>query len=69
MESAQGSAQPRFVGSGKVSAVGLGGASWSFGDYAPWVEATPHPVDDELASRTIYAALDGGIRLIDTARV
>ena len=69
MESAQASAQLRFVGRRQVSAVALGGASWSFADYARWLEATPHPVDDDLAIRTIHAALDGGIRLIDTARV
>jgi aryl-alcohol dehydrogenase-like predicted oxidoreductase len=61
--------QARFIGNIEVSAVGLGGASWSFADYDPWVEATPHPVDDDLAIRTIHAALDCGIRLIDTARV
>ena len=64
MESAQASAQLRFVGRRQVSAVALGGASWSFEDYARWLEATPHPVDDDLAIRTIHAALDGGIRLI-----
>jgi hypothetical protein len=69
MESAEASAQLLFVGRRQLSAVALGGASWSFADYARWLEATPHPVDDDLAIRTIHAALDGGIRLIDTARV
>jgi aryl-alcohol dehydrogenase-like predicted oxidoreductase len=62
-------AEPRFIGNTQVSALGLGGASWSFADYAPWVAATPHPVDDEMAIQTIHAALDSGLTLIDTARV
>jgi hypothetical protein len=49
--------QPRFIGSAQVSALGLGGASWSFADYAPWVEATPHPVDDDLAGRRAVFAM------------
>jgi aryl-alcohol dehydrogenase-like predicted oxidoreductase len=62
-------AEPHFIGSTQVSALGLGGASWSFADYAPWVAATPHPVDDDMAIQTIHAALDSGLTLIDTARV
>jgi hypothetical protein len=62
-------AEPHFIGSTQVSALGLGGASWSFADYAPWVAATPHPVDDDMAIQTIHAAPDSGLTLIDTARV
>ena len=48
----------RSIGSRAVSAVGLGGARWSLTD-AP---------DEERAARTLFAALDAGVTLIDTAR-
>lgn len=38
--------------------IGLGGASWSLGG----------SIDDERSVRTIHAALDAGIQIIDTAR-
>lgn len=47
----------RLVGAREVSAIGLGGANWSFRDGDD---------DDDVAS--IQAAVDAGVRLIDTAR-
>jgi len=47
----------RLVGAREVSAIGLGGANWSFRDGDD---------DDDVAS--IRAAVDAGVRLIDTAR-
>jgi aryl-alcohol dehydrogenase-like predicted oxidoreductase len=40
-----------------VGSIGLGGAPWSFSD----------PVDPELSIRTAHAAIEAGVRLIDTA--
>lgn len=48
----------RTIGSRTVSPLGLGGAAWSIFDER----------DDERSIATIHAALDAGIRLIDTAR-
>ena len=47
----------RSIGGRRVSAIGLGGANWSFRDGSD---------DDDVAS--IHAAIDAGVRLIDTAR-
>jgi aryl-alcohol dehydrogenase-like predicted oxidoreductase len=47
----------RRIGDREVGAIGLGGAGWSLID----------PPDDDLALRTILAAVDAGITLIDTA--
>jgi len=48
----------RLVGDIAVSAIGLGGTAWTFAE---------EPLD-ELGVRTIHAALDCGVTLIDTAR-
>ncbi|KQV06453.1 aldo/keto reductase [Leifsonia sp. Root112D2] len=48
----------RHVGDTPVSAIGLGGVHWSITDH----------LDVDQSIRTIHAALDAGIRLIDTAR-
>ncbi|WP_460809851.1 aldo/keto reductase [Microlunatus endophyticus] len=47
-----------MIGDRPISAIGLGGAGWSLGDR----------VDVAQSVATIHAALDAGIRLIDTAR-
>lgn len=46
------------IGGRPISAIGLGGAGWSLGDH----------VDVGQSIATIHAALDAGVRLIDTAR-
>ncbi|MDW5329783.1 aldo/keto reductase [Plantactinospora sp. KLBMP9567] len=48
---------PRRIGSTEVSAIGLGGMPMS-------IEGRP---DEERAIRTVHAALDAGVTLIDTA--
>lgn len=47
----------RAIGSVDVGEVGLGGVHWSIADTR----------DDELSVRTIHAAIDAGVTLIDTA--
>jgi aryl-alcohol dehydrogenase-like predicted oxidoreductase len=47
----------RRIGDREVGAIGLGGAGWSLID----------PPDDDLSLRTILAAIDAGVTLIDTA--
>ena len=56
----------RLVGDRPVFPIGLGGASWSFSDHPLFGDGSPP--DDDLAVRTIHAALDAGVTLIDTAR-
>jgi len=46
------------IGDRPISAIGIGGAGWSLSDR----------VDDAQTVATIHAALDAGVRLIDTAR-
>lgn len=58
--------QTRAVADIPTSAIGLGGASWSLSDH-PAFGATGPP-DDERMIQTIHAALDAGVRLVDTAR-
>lgn len=58
--------QIRAIADIPVSAIGLGGASWSLSDH-PAFGATGPP-DDERMIQTIHAALDAGVSLIDTAR-
>jgi aryl-alcohol dehydrogenase-like predicted oxidoreductase len=48
----------RQIGEVEVGPIGLGGAPWSFAD----------PVDEGGSIRTIHAAIEAGVRLIDTAR-
>src|SRR4051794_14728546 len=52
-----GTVQQRTIGSKKVSAIGLGGMPMS-------IEGRP---DEDRSIRTIHAALDAGVTLIDTA--
>ncbi len=47
----------RSIGGERVSAIGLGGVNWSI----------PEPLDEQQAIRTIHAAIDAGVTLIDTA--
>lgn len=47
-----------MLGGRPISTIGLGGAQWSLTDR----------VDVNRSIATIHAALDAGIRLIDTAR-
>ena len=49
----------RSIGGTYVSAIGLGGANWSLAE----------PVDRDRSIRTIHAAIDAGVTLIDTAHV
>lgn len=52
------SARPRSIGDRVVWPIGLGGARWSLDP----------DVDEARAVRTIHAALDAGVTLLDTAR-
>jgi aryl-alcohol dehydrogenase-like predicted oxidoreductase len=47
----------RFIGERGMAPVGLGGVHWSVAEAR----------DDELSIRTVHAALDAGVTLIDTA--
>jgi aryl-alcohol dehydrogenase-like predicted oxidoreductase len=47
----------RSIGAHLVSSIGIGGASWSVGEV----------VDEERSRKTLEAALDAGITLIDTS--
>jgi aryl-alcohol dehydrogenase-like predicted oxidoreductase len=58
--------QMRAIADIPVSAIGLGGASWSLSDH-PAFGATGPPDDDRMI-QTIHAALDAGVNWIDTAR-
>jgi aryl-alcohol dehydrogenase-like predicted oxidoreductase len=49
--------QQRRIGDVQVGAIGLGGVNLSI----------PEPVDEREAERTIHAAIDAGVTLIDTA--
>jgi aryl-alcohol dehydrogenase-like predicted oxidoreductase len=60
------SPQPRLVGDRPVFPIALGGASWSLGDHP--VYGGSRPPDEEQGIRTIHAALDAGVNMIDTAR-
>jgi aryl-alcohol dehydrogenase-like predicted oxidoreductase len=51
-----------------VSAVGLGGASWSLTDLPDWPEDQKAGRGENEAIATIHAAIEGGLTLIDTAR-
>jgi len=51
----------RAIGGAIVPPIGLGGTAWSFGEFGG--------ERDDLGVATIHAALDAGVRLIDTARV
>jgi aryl-alcohol dehydrogenase-like predicted oxidoreductase len=57
--------ETRRIGASTVPPVGLGGALWSLVDF---FDASRQP-DDEQAISTIHAALDAGVRYVDTARV
>jgi aryl-alcohol dehydrogenase-like predicted oxidoreductase len=64
-----GAATERSIGDLTVSAIGLGGASWSFVDAPGWPDDDKAGRSDEEAVETIHAAIDAGGTLIDTARV
>lgn len=49
--------QERRIGAEQVSAIGLGGVNWS----------VPEPLAEQDAIRTIHAAIDAGVTLVDTA--
>jgi aryl-alcohol dehydrogenase-like predicted oxidoreductase len=49
----------RSIGSVEVSAVALGGMSWSL----------PSPLDEQSVTQLIHAAIDAGVTVLDTARV
>ena len=51
--------EKRFVGDRAVWPVAIGGTSWSFNDASD---------ADEQGIRTIHAAIDSGVTLLDTAR-
>jgi aryl-alcohol dehydrogenase-like predicted oxidoreductase len=59
----------RQIADMQVSAIALGGASWSLTDIAD--RAADHKVGrtDVEAAKTVHAAIDAGVTLIDTARV
>jgi aryl-alcohol dehydrogenase-like predicted oxidoreductase len=62
-------ATKRSIGEVTVSAIGLGGASWSLLDSPGWPDDAKAGRSDEEGIETIHAAIDAGVTLIDTARV
>lgn len=56
----------RLIADREVSAVALGGATWSF---LPTMQATSAETPDEQSIATIHTAINHGITLLDTAHV